>query len=463
MAASQRWPWFPLSVSLILHIGVVGLVFWIDVAFPTAQPPQYDEAAPDETRREPKLTWYDFRKSVPEITPDRRFGPFNTPHGQKDPNRTLVIVSKAPSSAHQLIRQPDHPDPLPADVPAPNLVAVEVKVKLPPKTFVPPAPPNRSQTAAPVAVEAPTAPDLLKTESENALGAIASKQKLPPRAFVAPAARAGEAPRQVDVPVAPSPGAQADQMPGLQAVIVGLNPGLTLPPPGSRSAQIARAPEAGAASSGTPLATGAVVLPGVMSHGKPGEPTVPSASGVTAVAPRQPPQDIILPGVSRTTSAPLRPSSRTVPAMIDARFARRNVYALAIPGPRLPGYGGDWVLWFGEHNPPQAGEALRVVAPLPARKYPIAEADPAPPALAAASAAQFPATSFQFGAIIDKTGRISGAEIIRGSADPALRRRALQEVGSWEFKPALRDGQPMDVDVVLDIPFRFPPSDPVLR
>jgi TonB family protein len=465
MAASQRWPWFSLSLSLLLHVGAIGLVIWIDIAFPPVSPPQYDEAAPDDTHRDPKLIWYDFRKRVPEVTPDRRFGPFNTPHGLKDPNRTLVTVSKTPSSTRQLIRQPDHPEPLPADVPAPNLVAVEVKVKLPPKTFVPPPPPKRPQTVAPVTVEAAPVPDVPKTLAENALGAIASRQKLPSRAFVAPAASAGEAARQVEVPVAPSPGAPADQIPGLQAVIVGLNPGLTLPPPGSRSAQIARAPEAGTPSSGAAVAAGAIVVPGVLSHGKPGETTAPAPapSGASSAPNRQPPQDIVLPGVGRTTSAPLRPSSRNVPALIEARFARRDVYALAIPAPRLPGYGGDWVLWFGEHNPQQNGPALRVVAPLPSRKYPIADADPPPPGLAAAAAAQFPAVSFQFGAMIDKTGRISGAEVIRGSSDPALRRRALEEVASWEFKPALRDGQPMDVDIVLDIPFRFPPTDPVPR
>jgi outer membrane biosynthesis protein TonB len=31
-------------------------------------------------------------------------------------------------------------------------------------------------------------------------------------------------------------------------------------------------------------------------------------------------------------------------------------------------------------------------------------------------------------------------------------------VKSWEFKPAKRDGAPVDIDVVLEIPFSLPPQ-----
>ena len=31
----------------------------------------------------------------------------------------------------------------------------------------------------------------------------------------------------------------------------------------------------------------------------------------------------------------------------------------------------------------------------------------------------------------------------------------IQDVASWEFKPATRDGTAVDVDVVLEIPFSF--------
>ena len=108
-------------------------------------------------------------------------------------------------------------------------------------------------------------------------------------------------------------------------------------------------------------------------------------------------------------SVPLRPSSRVIPAAIEARFSRRNVYTLVIPGPRVPGYGGDWVMWFAEHetdSDPQAG--VRVYAPLPARKYDLADRDPDPQGLPASA-------SVQFATVIDKAGHINPAFVLRGA------------------------------------------------
>jgi len=148
-------------------------------------------------------------------------------------------------------------------------------------------------------------------------------------------------------------------------------------------------------------------------------------------------------------SVPLRPSSRVIPAAIEARFSRRNVYTLIIPGPGIPGYGGDWVMWFAERETDSDAQGgVRVYAPLPARKYDLADRDPDPRGLPGSA-------SVQFATVIDKAGHVSSATVLRGSDDAAFRQRALQEMESWEFKPALRNGVPMDVDAVVEIPFRF--------
>jgi TonB family protein len=166
---------------------------------------------------------------------------------------------------------------------------------------------------------------------------------------------------------------------------------------------------------------------------------------------RKAPKEIVFPPVNRSMSAPLRPSSRIIPAAVEARFAHRDVYTLVIPGPSLPGYWGDWVMWFAENGAPDFESRHLISAPLPARKYSVADE-------ITNTGGPSASVDLQFGAIIDKTGRLGSVTVIRGTADPALRRRALEELGSWEFKPALRNGQPMDVDVVLDIPFRFKPE-----
>jgi len=40
---------------------------------------------------------------------------------------------------------------------------------------------------------------------------------------------------------------------------------------------------------------------------------------------------------------------------------------------------------------------------------------------------------------------------------PALESAVLRDVQSWEFKPATEDGMPVDIDVVIEIPFSLPP------
>ena len=126
---------------------------------------------------------------------------------------------------------------------------------------------------------------------------------------------------------------------------------------------------------------------------------------------------------NRTLSVPLRPSSRVIPATVEAQFANRNVYTLVIPKPDLPEYADDWVLWFSERQP---GEMLapRISAPVPARKYSL---------VGGAPIASSAAGTLQLAAVVERTGRISAARILRGTAGDAFRRRALEELQTWEF------------------------------
>jgi len=450
MADQQRWPGF--SLSLILHAGVIGFVLWIDIAFAPPASPRYDVLPiPDKRSPDSKIVWYDFRKNLPDVTPDHPFGPSLTPHGEKDPTQTLVTVSPDASSTRQLIRQPDQPKLLVTDVPAPNLVALQVK--LPPKTFVPPPAPKQPRTVAIHVIDTQPSPLEKPTlQTGSALGAMTSLQKLPPKPFVAPLAQgvAAKPVPHVDVPVSQSSDIPASQIPGLQAVMIGLNPAATLPPPGSRSAQIARAPEAGTPSSGAATGANASIVPGVLSHGKPGDTTPPGSAQTPKASSLPSAQEIVLAGVNRTMSAPLRPSSRVIPASVEARFAHQNVYTLVIPGPAVPGYAGDWVMWFAEHDPPEISSGARILAPIPSRKSLAVDSNPG---------SAYPAASFLFSAMVEKNGRISSAAVLRGPVDPAFRHRVLEELQSWEFKPTLRNGEPIDADVVLEITFRLQSTD----
>ncbi|HKV41635.1 MAG TPA: energy transducer TonB, partial [Blastocatellia bacterium] len=64
-------------------------------------------------------------------------------------------------------------------------------------------------------------------------------------------------------------------------------------------------------------------------------------------------------------------------------------------------------------------------------------------------------TRIQLAGSLGKNGRIEGVTLLT-QVSPAIQRAVLQDVTSWEFRPATTDGAPVDVDVVLEIPFSLP-------
>jgi TonB family protein len=83
-------------------------------------------------------------------------------------------------------------------------------------------------------------------------------------------------------------------------------------------------------------------------------------------------------------------------------------------------------------------------APIPFRKQELVESSPVNPV----------ERRLQLAAVIRKDGRIDGISVLR-SAGPSLDQGMIQDMASWQFKPATRDGIPVDVDVVMEIPFNL--------
>jgi len=145
-----------------------------------------------------------------------------------------------------------------------------------------------------------------------------------------------------------------------------------------------------------------------------------------------------------TLSVPLRPASRTIPRQIDARFQGRLVYTMVVPIENLPDYSGDWILWFAEQQP-KPGDSPLMRAPIPLRKFEPVET------LVPSARTEF---RIQLAAVIRKDGKIDGISLLRNTG-AAFAQAVIQDVASWEFKPATRDGTAVDVDVILEIPFSF--------
>ena len=152
--------------------------------------------------------------------------------------------------------------------------------------------------------------------------------------------------------------------------------------------------------------------------------------------------DVVRSLPASTLSVPLRPGSRRIPAAVDARFQGRFVYAMVLPMENLSPYGGDWILWFAERDQ-NAGTAPLIRSPVPFRKTVSVEHQ---------VASDHSEQRMQLAAVITRDGRVEGVSLLT-KAGAALELTLIQDLTSWEFKPATRDGAPVNVDVIVEIPF----------
>jgi TonB family protein len=123
------------------------------------------------------------------------------------------------------------------------------------------------------------------------------------------------------------------------------------------------------------------------------------------------------------------------------------VYSVAIQMPNVTSYSGSWIIWFAEREP-VSGQVADVHPPLALRKV--------DPKYVAAAAAEKIEGKVRLAAVIRKDGHVDGVELLE-HLDSRLDRSAQEAVSKWEFTPALRNGSPVDVDAVFEIPFHLAP------
>jgi hypothetical protein len=118
---------------------------------------------------------------------------------------------------------------------------------------------------------------------------------------------------------------------------------------------------------------------------------------------------------------------------------------MVVPMENLPVYAGDWILWFSDRES-KPGETPVVRAPVPFRKL-----EPVEPL----SPGDRKEERIQIVALLKKDGTLH--EIATpAAANDAIKRAVIHDMESWQFKPATRNGIPVDVDVVLEVPFNLP-------
>jgi TonB family protein len=59
--------------------------------------------------------------------------------------------------------------------------------------------------------------------------------------------------------------------------------------------------------------------------------------------------------------------------------------------------------------------------------------------------------------VIGRDGRVYGVQTVKG-LDQRLDQSATEALSKWVFAPATRQGKPIEVDALVDIPFRLAPK-----
>ena len=426
-----------------------------------------------------------------------------TPRNVPSPN---VVALTPPSRPLREFTPAEHPRPkllVPALPEAPQLAAVQVKaIPLPPparpqpRAFIPPTE-ERVKTAQPIL---PAAPEMTAAATNQPAPAVNALLRVQParRTFVPPVeARHAPTPQPASLPDAPqvetksipqtplvplTPVARAvrpfappevhrdqparpaeslseapavtatNRVPEAALAIVGLFPTRQAEIPVPKASQ-----EAGFSTGPKPQPTGGeasaensqLVIPGLQAHAGPQD---PQPSLIASLAAPTSARNLMAAAraVRVTSSGAAMPGSLPVAAPPGSRLSGRVVYSVAIQMPNVTSYSGSWIIWFAEREP-LPGQVPDVHPPLALRKV--------DPKYVAAAVDEKVEGKVRLAAVIRKNGHVDTVEVLQ-HLDNRLDLSAEEALAKWEFSPALRNGAPVDVDAVFEIPFHLAPRSP---
>ena len=453
------------ATSAMAHVVLVLYLIAISTYSPdAARRSLYDQ----EIRpHEHQLIWYNLETKLPAI---RRAdaAPSKAPPRatQKAPQRIVSAHKDDPKPA-QKIWVPDAPkiEP-PKPAPLPNLLAIAPTAPTAPappppkavKKFVPPAPQQTVPAAPPQLL--PDAPKLAETPAAIAKLNIdlAAPRRTTKRFTPAAVARAQaktpstlDAPPPVDVALPPTPGASAT------LAIVGLDPAKSMKipePPAPRDAGFSAGPKPNPkGSDSVPAPPSAVALPDLAAASSDKNARAAPSAELSPAA-RQNLLTAMRMGAGLSPTMPLggvpRPAAPRVSSSPDPRMAGRDVYTMAIQMPNVTSFSGSWLVWFAERNPLATERHASIRPPDPIRKV-----DPKYMADAVREGIE---GVVRLTAVIRKDGTVDDIGLLK-HLDARLDSTAQEALGKWRFTPATRDGEPVDVDAVFEVPFRLPPKE----
>jgi TonB family protein len=273
-------------------------------------------------------------------------------------------------------------------------------------------------------------------------------------------------------PIAPIGGVPGAANTG-QLIALNLHPavpsGPIAVPPGRRSGKFAAGPEGTASAPGTPDIKAGGIGPGGSGTGSAGagkgSTNLPAGITIGNAPGAPPPGSVVVGGDPKTRDASkdketlmaaVRPprigeiprstpstANAPTPKIEDRVFGTKQIYTLALNSPNLASTGGSWIIRFAQL------EDDHVKAPLSA---PVATrtVDPAYPADLIRDGYEGVVVLY---AIIHKDGTVGEVRVLRG-LQGRLDENARVAMSRWKFRPGTKNGEAVDIEAVVQIPFR---------
>ncbi len=134
----------------------------------------------------------------------------------------------------------------------------------------------------------------------------------------------------------------------------------------------------------------------------------------------------------------------------EAIFARRRVYSMNVNMPNLNSATGSWIMNFAEMRisaPGAANASGEIAEPSPLHKV-----DPKYPPTLIADHVEGEVILY---AVIRRDGSVDSIQVVRG-IDPQLDANSMHALAQWKFRPAERNGEAVDLETIVHIPFHAP-------
>ena len=131
-------------------------------------------------------------------------------------------------------------------------------------------------------------------------------------------------------------------------------------------------------------------------------------------------------------------------------FASKRIYKMQIDMPNLNSATGSWILSFTELLADSGGP--RVASSDLSGPSPLRKVDPKYPPTLINEHVEGEVVLY---AVIRRDGSVDSIQLVRG-LDEQLDKNAMNALSQWKFRPATRQGEPVELEAIVHIPFHAP-------